>query len=61
MLFEQISATFDQDWEVFETQQRSIDLAPDARRVNVRADAGQMQAIRLLRKKIEQEARAARA
>jgi phenylpropionate dioxygenase-like ring-hydroxylating dioxygenase large terminal subunit len=61
MLFEQISATFDQDWEVFETQQRSIDLAPNARRVNVRADAGQMQAIRLLRKKMEQEARAARA
>ena len=61
MLFDQISATFDQDWEVFETQQRSIDLAPDARRVNVRADAGQIQAIRMLRKKMEQEARAARA
>jgi hypothetical protein len=44
---------------VFEHQQRSIDLAPDAPRVNVPADAGQIQAIRLLRKKIEEEARAA--
>ena len=56
MLFEQIRATFDQDWEVFETQQRSIDLAPGAPRINVRADAGQIQGIRLLRKRIEQEA-----
>jgi len=34
----------------------SIDLAPNAPRVNVPADAGQIQAIRLLRKKIEGEA-----
>jgi len=60
MLFEQIEATFHEDWEVFENQQRSIDLAPDAPRVNVPADAGQIQAIRLLRKKLEEEARAAR-
>jgi phenylpropionate dioxygenase-like ring-hydroxylating dioxygenase large terminal subunit len=58
VLFEQIRATFEQDWEVFETQQRSIDLAPDAPRVNVRADAGQIQGIRLLRRKIAQEAQA---
>jgi phenylpropionate dioxygenase-like ring-hydroxylating dioxygenase large terminal subunit len=61
MLFEQICATFREDWEVFETQQRWIDLAPDASRVNVRADAGQIQGMRLLRKKIEEEAQAARA
>ena len=57
MLFEQISATFDQDREVFETQQRWIDLAPDAPRVNVPTDAGQIQSLRLLRKRIEEEAR----
>lgn len=57
MLFDQIDVTFHEDWEVFETQQRSIDLAPQAPRVNVRADAGQIQGIRLLRKKIEDERR----
>jgi vanillate monooxygenase len=60
MLFEQIDATFHEDWEVFENQQRWMDLAPGAPRVNVPADAGQIQAIRLLRKKIEEEALAAR-
>ena len=60
-LFEQIDATFREDWEVFEKQQRSIDLAPGAPRVNVPADAGQIQGIRLLRRKIEEEARAAHA
>ena len=60
MLFEQIDATFHEDWEVFENQQRWIDLAPGAPRVNVPADAGQIQAIRLLRRKIDEEARAAR-
>jgi vanillate monooxygenase len=59
MLFEQIDVTFHEDWEVFETQQRWIDLAPDAPRVNVRADAGQVQGIRLLRRKIAEEANAA--
>jgi hypothetical protein len=34
----------------------SIDLDPNAPRVNVPADAGQIQAIGLLRKKIEGEA-----
>jgi len=57
LLFDQIDEAFHQDWEVFETQQRSIDLAPDAPRVNVRADAGQIQGVRLLRRKIEDEAR----
>jgi len=57
MLFDQIDEAFHQDWEVFETQQRWIDLAPGARRVNVPADAGQIQGIRLLRRKIGDEAR----
>jgi Vanillate O-demethylase oxygenase C-terminal domain len=60
MLFDQISATFDQDWEVFETQQRSIDLAPEAPRVNVSADAGQIQGMRLLHRRIAEEAETAR-
>ena len=55
MLFEQIYSTFQEDWDVFENQQRWIDLAPNSPRVNVRADAGQVQGMRLLRRKIEDE------
>jgi phenylpropionate dioxygenase-like ring-hydroxylating dioxygenase large terminal subunit len=57
MLFDQIDEAFHQDWEVFETQQHWIDLAPTAPRINVRADAGQVQSVRLLHRKIEEEGR----
>ena len=60
MLFGQISEAFKQDWEVFEHQQKWIDLDPAAPRVNVSADAGQVQGIRLLRKLIQAEAERAR-
>ena len=56
MLFEQIDLAFRQDWEVFENQQRWIDIDPKAARVDVMGDAGQIQAIRLLRRKIAEEA-----
>ena len=55
MLFGQIKEAFQQDWDVFESQQKSIPLDPRAPRVNVSADAGQVQGIRLLRRMIEEE------
>ncbi|MGB8437589.1 MAG: aromatic ring-hydroxylating dioxygenase subunit alpha [Burkholderiales bacterium] len=60
MLFEQIDTAFRQDWEVFETQQRWIDLDPAAARVDVNGDAGQIQSIRMLRERIAEEQRAGR-
>jgi vanillate O-demethylase monooxygenase subunit len=57
MLFQQIDTAFRQDWEIFENQQRWIDLDPTAPRVDVNADAGQIQAIRLLRQRIADEQR----
>jgi vanillate O-demethylase monooxygenase subunit len=57
MLFDQIDVAFHEDWEVLETQQRWIELGPNAPRVNVRGDAGQIQGVRLLRRTIEEEAR----
>jgi hypothetical protein len=60
MLFGQIKEAFQQDWDVFESQQKSIDLDPRAPRVNVSADAGQVQSIRLLRRLIQEEADRAR-
>jgi len=60
LLFEQVNEAFHQDWEVFENQQKWIDLAPHAPRINVRADAGQIQSIRLLEEAIQKEADAAR-
>ena len=59
MLFQQIDLAFRQDWEVFENQQRWIDLDPQAPRVDVNGDAGQIQALRLLRRKIAEEVRPA--
>ena len=56
MLFGQIKEAFQQDWEVFESQQKCIDLDPAAPRINVPADAGQIQSIRLLRSLIGKEA-----
>ena len=58
MLFQQIDLAFRQDWEVFETQQRWMDIDPAAPRIDVNGDAGQIQGIRLLRRKIAEEAAA---
>src|SRR5258706_2905368 len=56
MLFEPLKAAFTQDVEVFENQQRWIDLDPAAPRINVAADSGQVHGIRLLRRLIAEEA-----
>jgi vanillate O-demethylase monooxygenase subunit len=55
-LFEQIKEAFTQDWEVFEHQQRWIDLDPAAPRISVAADAGQVHGIQLLHRRIAEEA-----
>ena len=60
MIFQQVKEAFTQDCEVFENQQRWIDLDPRAPRVDVNGDAGQIQAIRLLRRKIAEEAERAK-
>jgi len=60
MLFGQINEAFRQDWEVFESQQKSIDLDPQAPRIDLNADAGQIQSIRLLRRLIQDEVAPAR-
>jgi vanillate O-demethylase monooxygenase subunit len=55
MLFEQVKIAFEEDWAIFEAQQRTIDLDPHAPRIDVNADAGQIQAINLLRRRIADE------
>ncbi len=55
MLFQQIDLAFRQDWEVFENQQRWMDMAPDAPRIDVNGDSGQIQGLRLLDRKIAEE------
>ena len=57
MLFKQIDEAFRQDWDIFENQQKWIDLNPEAPRLDVNADAGQIQGIRLLRRLIAEERR----
>jgi vanillate O-demethylase monooxygenase subunit len=47
-LFQEIYTTFKQDWEILEAQQHSIDTAPDAPVIDIRVDAGPLQARRLL-------------
>jgi vanillate O-demethylase monooxygenase subunit len=59
MVFQQVKTAFVEDWGIFEDQQRMIDLDPQAPRVDVNADAGQIQAIRLLRRRIAEEREAA--
>lgn len=60
MVFQQVKTAFEEDWAIFEAQQRMIDLDPAAPRIDVNADAGQIQAINLLRRKIADEREAAR-
>lgn len=55
LLYEQVKEAFQQDWEIFENQQKWIDLNPDAPRVDLNGDNGQIQAIRLLRRRIAEE------
>ena len=59
LVFEQVKTAFDQDVTAIEAQQRNIDLGPAAPRVDVNGDAGQIHAIRLLRRRIAEEREAA--
>ncbi len=61
MLFSQIDEAFRQDWDIFENQQTWIDLNPQAPRLDINADAGQIQGIKLLRRLIDEEQRPPRA
>jgi len=60
MIFQQVKTAFEEDWAIFEDQQRMIDRDPAAPRVDVNGDAGQIQAIRLLQQQIADEREAAR-
>ncbi len=59
LLFEQVKIAFDQDVAAIEAQQANIDVDATAPRVDVNGDAGQIQAIRLLRRRIAAEREAA--
>jgi phenylpropionate dioxygenase-like ring-hydroxylating dioxygenase large terminal subunit len=48
MLFEQVKTAFLEDVAVFEAQQKSISARPQARQVDINADAGGIQARRIL-------------
>ena len=57
-VFGQIELAFKEDWAVFEAIQRNMDRDPHAPRIDVNGDAGGLQAVRLLRARIEAEGRA---
>jgi vanillate O-demethylase monooxygenase subunit len=59
LLFEQVKIAFDQDVAAIQAQQANIDVDPAAPRVDANGDAGQIQAIRLLRRRIAAEREAA--
>lgn len=59
MVFQQVKTAFLQDVAVFEAQQVSIDRAPDAPEVDIRADAGALQSRRLIAQLLRAEAQAA--
>ena len=48
MLIEQIRTAFLQDVEVFEAQQRNLDIIPNPPQTDINADAGVIQARRIL-------------
>jgi phenylpropionate dioxygenase-like ring-hydroxylating dioxygenase large terminal subunit len=47
-LFGEIEATFSEDWAILEAQQRAIDREPAAPVIDIRADAGPLQARRII-------------
>jgi len=48
MVFQQVKTAFLEDVDVFEAQQRAISAHPDARQIDINADAGGIQARRIL-------------
>jgi vanillate O-demethylase monooxygenase subunit len=59
MIFEQVKTAFLEDVAVFEAQQRVIDLDPSSRQIDINADAGGIQARRIL-DRLHQEETASR-
>jgi vanillate O-demethylase monooxygenase subunit len=55
LVFEQVKTAFDQDVAAIEAQQGNIDRDPATLRIDVNGDTGQIQAIRLLRRRIAEE------
>jgi vanillate O-demethylase monooxygenase subunit len=60
-VFQQIRTAFLEDVAVFTAQQRAITLRPDAPQVDINADAGGMQARRIVDRLYRDEQAAARA
>lgn len=60
MIFNDVKTAFLQDVDVFEAQQRSISLRPDAPEVDVNGDTGGLQARRILRQLLERQSAAGR-
>jgi hypothetical protein len=58
-VFEQIKTAFLEDVAVFTAQQRMISLRPDAPQVDINADAGGMQARRIVDRLYREEQQAA--
>ena len=58
MIFNDVRTAFLQDVKVFEAQQRSIAMRPDAPEVDVNGDTGGLQARRILRRLLEQQSAA---
>ena len=57
-VFHEIQKTMQEDVEVFDAQQRSLDLKPNAPMVNIKSDAGPIAARRIvdrLLRKVEQD------
>jgi phenylpropionate dioxygenase-like ring-hydroxylating dioxygenase large terminal subunit len=61
MIFEQVKTAFLEDVAVFEAQQRTIAAAPDAPQIDINADAGAIQARRILDRLHEKETASAQA
>jgi hypothetical protein len=55
MIFEQVKIAFLEDKEVFEAQQRTIDNDKTESQVDIHADAGGIQARRILARMYEEE------
>jgi vanillate O-demethylase monooxygenase subunit len=61
MIFEDVRLAFLQDVEVFEAQQRCIDMQPNAPEIDVNGDAGGLQARRIVRELMDRQSALGRA
>ena len=58
IIFRQISTAFDQNLEILEMQQDSIDAFHNPPQIDITADSGGIQARRLLKSLLQEQARA---